>query len=409
MRRPTPARLLMTGAGVVLLGAVLAALRSHGGDPEAWLRVERRDLVLGAAVEGELRAVDSVDLGPPQIRDVWDFRISFLAPEGTEVSPGDPVVAFDTTQLEHQLREKVAERDAAAKEVEQKASDLELEVRRRELSLAEARGRLRKAELKLAVPDEVAKRVELDKARVEQRLAELEIASLEVGLEQHAAAGRAELEALEEKRARAAARASELERQVGEMTVRAPRAGTVTYVRDWRGDRKKVGDSTWRAEKLVSIPDLGRMRAEGEVTEADAGRIRVGQRVTLRLEAHPDREYAGVVRVVRRSVQARSRSDPQKVVRLDVDLDATDPRRMRPGMRFRGQVVAERLPDLLVVPKEAVTWTPEGAAVRRLTLLGEKEVLPSLGRRNAELFEVLAGLDEGDRVLVRGRTTGQAK
>jgi len=399
----------MTGAGVVLLGTVLAALRSHGGDPEAWVRVERRDLVLGAAVEGELRAVDSVDLGPPQIRDVWDFRISFLAPEGTEVSPGDPVLAFDTTQLEHQLREKIAERDAADKEVEQKASDLELEVRQRELSLAEARGRLRKAELKLAVPDEVAKRVELDKARVEKHLAELEIVSLEVGLEQHAAAGRAELEALEEKRTRAAARASELERQVGEMTVRAPRAGTVTYVRDWRGDRKKVGDSTWRAEKVVSIPDLGRMRAEGEVTEADAGRIRVGQRVTLRLEAHPDQEYAGAVRVVRRSVQARSRNDPQKVVRLDIDLDATDPRRMRPGMRFRGQVVAERLPDLLVVPKEAVTWTPEGAAVRRLTLLGEREVLPSLGRRNAELFEVLAGLDEGDRVLVRGRTTEQAK
>lgn len=409
MRRPTPLRLLATVAAALLLGGALLALRPHDGDPDTWVRVERRDLVLGAPVEGELRAVESVDIRPPQIRDLWDFRISFLAPEGSEVKPGEPVLAFDTTQLEHQLREKVAERDSAAKEVERKISDLELAQRQRELSLAEARARLRKAELKLAVPDELKARVELDKARVEEGLAELEIASLEVGLEHHAAAGRAEVAALAEKRDRAAARASELEHNIELMTVRAPRAGTVTYVRDWRGERKKVGDSVWRAEAVASIPDLGRMRAEGEVTEADAGRVEAGQRVTLRLEAHPDQEYGGVLRAIRRSVQARSRTNPQKVVRLDIDLDATDSRRMRPGMRFRGRVVAERLPDLLAVPKEAVTWTPGGAAVRRLTALGEREVFPSLGRRNGELFEVLAGLAEGDRVLVRRRAEGTAR
>jgi HlyD family secretion protein len=403
VRRASAVRLLAAGAGALLLAGAFAAVRPAAGERGRWVRVERRDLLLGAAVEGELAAVDSADLRPPQIPELWDFRISFMAPEGAEVSSGDPVLAFDTTQLEQKLQEKIAERDSAAKELEQKSRNLELERQQQELTLVEARGRLRRAELQLAVPEEVKPRAELEKARIDQRLAELEIASLEAGLEHHRTASAAELEAMRGRRDRAAARAAELEQHIQQMTVRAPRAGTVMYARDWRGDRKKIGDSSWRAETIITIPDLGRMRAEGEVTEADAGRVAAGQRVTLRLEAHPDREYGGVVRVIRRSVQAKSVSNPQKVVRLAIELPSTDTKRMRPGMRFRGQVVAERLTGVLAVPKDAVTFTPSGGMVRTRTLLGTRELFPRLGRRNPEAFEVLGGLDEGDSVLLRNQ------
>ena len=85
---------------------------------EQWVRVERRDLVIGAEVEGELQAADSAGIGPPQLRRVWNFKISFMAPEGAEVSEGQPVLGFDTTELQRRLQEKVAERDSAIKEHE---------------------------------------------------------------------------------------------------------------------------------------------------------------------------------------------------------------------------------------------------------------------------------------------------
>src|SRR5438477_140263 len=50
-----------------------------------WVNVARGDLVTGVEVTGTLAAVESDILGPPQIPDVWDFKISMLAPEGTEV------------------------------------------------------------------------------------------------------------------------------------------------------------------------------------------------------------------------------------------------------------------------------------------------------------------------------------
>ncbi len=367
-----------------------------------WVEIERRDLVISVDVEGELKAASSADLGPPQVRSVWDFKISFMAPEGGEVTEGEPVLGFDTTRLQQQLQEKIAERDSAIKELEKLATDLEIERRDKVLVLAEAEARLRRAELKLKVPDLVTSRRELEQARIDDRLARLEIEHARGSLEHLVARGRADLAALVETRDRAAARVAELEGQVGAMMVKAPRPGTVIYKTGFRGEKKKIGDNCWRAETVLQIPDLALMLGEGEVAEADAGRLAAGQRVTLRLDAYPDQQYRATVQKIHRSVQQKSRSNPQKVVRLVLELEETDTVRMRPGMRFRGEVEIERVKGTLVVPQAAVVSRPEGTAVVVRSLFGKREVFPTFGKRNADLFAVVSGLEEGDRVLLRG-------
>ena len=370
-------------------------------DGDNWVRVERRDLVIGVEIEGELQAVDSADLGPPALRSVWDFKISFMAPEGTEVAAGEPVLRFDTTRLERQLQEKVAERDSAIKELEKRTTDLEIKRRDLVLERAEAEAQLRRAGLKLAVPGQVTARRELEQARIDGRLAELRLGHARSSLEHLELQGNADLAALAGKRDQAAGRVREIESHIASMTVEAPRPGTVIY-KSRRGDKRKVGDSVWRAERVIQIPDLERMAGEGEVAEADAGRLEQGQRVTLRLDAYPDRRYSGTVSRIHRTVQPKSWRNPQKVVRLEVELDETDVERMRPGMRFRGEVEIERVAETLVVPEEAVFLRPEGTVVVVRSLAGRREVFPTFGKRNAGLFAVVSGLEEGDRVLLRG-------
>ncbi len=370
-------------------------------DGDSWVRVERRDLVIGVEASGELQAVDSADLGPPALRSVWDFKISFMAAEGSEVTAGQPVLRFDTTRLDQQLQEEVAERDSAIKEHEKRTTDLEIKRRDLVLELAEAEAQLRRAELKLAVPGQVAARRELEQARIDGRLAELRLEHAHSSLEHLERQGQADLAALAGKRDQAASRVREIESQIHAMTVEAPRAGTVIY-KSRRGEKRKIGDSVWRAERVIHIPDLDRMAGEGEVAEADAGRLETGQRVTFRLDAYPDRQYSGKVSRIHRTVQPKSRRNPQKVVRLEVELDATDAERMRPGMRFRGEVEIERVAETLVVPQEAVFSRPEGTAVVVRSLTGKREVFPTFGQRNADLFAVVSGLEEGDRVLLRG-------
>ncbi len=387
-------------AALVAGGWYLA--RGAGGDLDAgWTEVRRADLVLGVEVTGTLAAVESSFLGPPPVPDVWDFKITMMAPEGKDVKRGEPVLAFDASELQKKLELKLAERDAARKRIEEKEMTVALARERDRLRVAEAEARRRKASLKVVVPEELQKAQELERARLELEEAEREIAFVRAAVAGAARADEAELASLRDQHDAADRRVREIREAIEQMTVRAPRDGTVIYTADWRDEKKKVGDSVWRGERVLEIPDLRRMKARGEVDEADAGRIRAGQRVVLRLDAHPEMEFTGKVASVWNVFERKSWREPQKVMRLEVELDRTDSARMRPGMRFRGTIETERNPGALLVPSQAVFPTREGPVAYRKTLFGWRKVRLETGRRNEKEVEILAGLEQGDRVAQR--------
>ena len=68
-----------------------------------WVRVTRVDLVTGVDVTGTLASAEAGSFGPPQLNDVWDFKISMMAPEGSEVTAGRPILGFDTSELQRRL------------------------------------------------------------------------------------------------------------------------------------------------------------------------------------------------------------------------------------------------------------------------------------------------------------------
>ena len=397
----TRRRLLNLVGAAVALGAggwVAAAVTSRtDGD---LVSVERRDLVVGVAVTGTLRAVHADLLGPPQIGETWNFKISFLAPEGASVRAGTPVLRFDTAELDRKLLEAVAARDAAAQELKKEETAGQRRRDDLESQLAEAQARLRKAELKTTVPAELAAAQELATARIDRDLARKEVASIEgrIAAADHRSA--AELAAQRDERDRAAARVEEDRGAIERMTVTAPRDGTVILV-DRRGEKSKVGDTIWRMNKVVEIPDLTRMLAEGEVDEADAGRVAVGQPASFALDAHPDLTYHGRISAIHRVVEWRSTASRLRVVRLELEIDDTDAARMRPGMRFQGTIEVDRAVAVVAAPADAVFGSTAGPVAYRQGLWGLEAVPLAVGRRSGEWVEVVSGLAAGDRLARR--------
>lgn len=391
----------------IVWGLVAAIVVASGGwllarlpreSEVTWVKARIDDVVLGVAIEGTLQSRNSSFLGPPGVAELWDYKLSFMAPEGQEVEEGAPVLGFDVTELERRLIERQTESEEAAKKIEQLTKELVRKRRVDELKLAEARARERKAGLKVDVPEELEKGQILEEARLDLELARTEIEHLEKRLAASELSGEAALDVMRARKTRAEQQVNEIEDGIGRMTVVAPRAGTIIYVSRGRGEKKKVGDSCWRGESVVELPDLKSMMAKGEVDEADAGKIRNDQPFRVRLDAFPDVDYTGRVESIWQTVQRKSWRNPIKVVRLDMELDETDTRRMRPGMRFRGTVEIERAEDVLVVPANAVFLTAQGPVVFRRTLFGHERVPVELGRRNEELVQVVGGLSDGDRI-----------
>lgn len=366
-----------------------------------WVSASKGDLVTGFEVSGTLASISSESLGPPPLADVWEFKISMLAPEGSEVKRGQPVVGFDTSELQRRLDEKTAEADQARKQIEKERNDLALRSKDERLKLAEAEARLRKAALKLEAPPDIIGINERKTAEIEHLIAGRETSAARARLESLERAARARIGLLESKKSEAEAIVARAQDSIRQMMRLAPRDGTVVYATNWRGEKKKIGDNCWKAERVVEIPDLTRMRAEGEVDEVDAGRVSVGQRVTLRLDAHPDDELQGTITTAARTVQRkRGTQDPLKVLRVDIQLDRTDPAKMRPGMRFQGTIELGRVKDAVLIPREAVFVSSDGPYVQRRGPLNVERVPVRLGRENDKFIHVLQGLDAGDRVLV---------
>lgn len=394
-----PERLKSRRATLALAGLLVAGFgyaSANRSAPDS-VRVRKDELVLTAEVDGELAAVRTTDIGPPVVREMWEFKIAFMAPESASVKKGQPVVGFDASPLQRQLEEKRSEFDEAAKKIERKEVELLGQRRDLELQLAEAQSRLEKAALKNDVPVELRSRNEVEQTKLELENAQQEQDNLSARIAAITASQQASLRALVSQRDRAKARVSELEEGIESMTVKAPQDGIVIYKTNWRDEKKKIGDTTWFGEKLLLLPDLTEMRADGDIDESDGGFVREGQRVTLRIEALPDRDFGGSVTKIGRAVRRKSGRVPNKVFRVQLVLDKSDPA-MRPSMRFRGEIETERVKGVLLLPREAVFLRPTGPVVWVKRWNGWREASVTLGRQNKKFVELKQGLAEGDLV-----------
>ena len=154
VRGSIPLRVLLPGAIVILFVGGGWTLRNQlAADRQGdWVRVTRGDLVTGIEVAGTLASSEGGSFGPPQIGDYWDFKISMMAPEGSEVKADAPILGFDTTELQKRLDEKSAEAESARKEIEKRRADLRLRREDELLKVAEAEAALRKASMEAPMP-----------------------------------------------------------------------------------------------------------------------------------------------------------------------------------------------------------------------------------------------------------------
>ncbi len=375
---------------------VFAACSKQAGELQ-FVDIKKADLVIGVNVGGALEAVDSTDIKPPPVPDLWNFKISAMAPDGINVKEGMPLVGFDPSELSRELENYLNEVEAAKKKLEKKRDDMALARREEELALANAEAGLRKATLKSEQPGELVATVELKALQLDKKAAELGLELTKNKATQTKRSDEAEMLSLREKLNYATLRADQLQKSIEKMSVKAARAGTIVYPTNWRGEKKKVGDSTWRMEVVLQVVGLDKMIGRGEVDEIEMARVAKAQPVTLRLDALPDVQLIGKVDSIARAVRSKSQADPSKVVEIKIALEPTKVP-LRPGMRFRGEIEIERIKDVVQIPSDAVFVTPTGPVAYRETGGKVEQVALTLGKRSSTTIEVKTGLSAGDRV-----------
>jgi len=102
--------------------------------------------------------------------------------------------------------------------------------------------------------------------------------------------------------------------------------------------------------------DMTQMQVDANVSEADVGRIVVGQDVSFTVQAYPDKTFEGKVKQIRRGPIT-----VQNVVTYDVVVTVDNPELLLfPGMTADAEIVTDSRDNVLRVPLAATRFVPEG-------------------------------------------------
>jgi len=178
----------------------------------------------------------------------------------------------------------------------------------------------------------------------------------------------------------------------------AQQAGTVTQRNAF------VGQYVSEGEKLLTIVDSSVLWFRFDVYEQQLPWFELGQKIDVSVAAVPGKVFPAIITFIEPTLNEATRTVK---VRADVDNPATvvnghKQRRLRFGMYADG-LVQSTVPDALCVPRSAVLFPDASAYVyvdRGQGAYERRQV--KLGRQGDESWEVLQGLEEGDRVVTSG-------
>jgi HlyD family secretion protein len=377
--------------------------------------LECQQLKLAAATE-QARAA-RYDLDAEKIRSAGDLDRgetgSLLADlDARKFVEGDYKVQVEGSQGEIELarsdlQEKTERLTSCRKRYRQGFGTLD-ELRAEEAQYRQKAALLQKMETRLSVLEkytrmksEMQLRAEASDARREleltRRRGTLAVDGAQTQYESADAVARLEKEALER-----------LRQQLDHCIVRAPHEGMVVYCRSPLSDSPIApGATICFQQPLFRLPDLTRMQVKLDIDEAKIGKVRVGQKATIRVEASPDSLLRGTIARVAPLADATHGGEGgareyTTIVQIDhLPRDAE----LRPGMTAEVTILVEEVADALLAPVEAVTES-QGRHIAYVIgpggVVEHREI--EVAETNEKWVRILSGLQEGEVVALDARS-----
>ncbi len=362
---------------------------------------EIRKLLL---LDGELRAVRYrlVYVSTPQ-----EVKITYLAPEGSIVKPGDRLVELDSGVILQKIKDLEEKIVAADNEIlktrsaqESALRDMDVQLSRLWLSLEQATVRARPAADLIPLRDYQENQLALAKAKTEYAN---HLAKIGRTKEQQAA----ELQVKLIERKDLDGQLEEARRTLDGMNIKAPSEGMVIYNDHWSERRKiQVGDVVWAGLSVLQLPDLREMEIITQANEVDGPGVSVGQRADVTIDSYQNIKLAGTVREISQTAVKAGWMAKANVFRVVISLDFTPPGILKPGMSAQIALDIGGSDTQLLVPRQAVRFEKGSAEVLRIesdTVRRPVAVIVLMSDPFQFAVAPNGALKEGDRILVPWR------
>lgn len=395
-------KLLAGVAAVIIIAALVAVMMRPktlrlAADSVTVSDVTRAEFTEYVNADGVLQPIRTVRVGAVETGTVSEI----VAEEGAMVRQGDTLIVLTNPELEQQIADQRAAFARLLRTQQEKALEMKqkrITIRQQtlqttyELSRLEKQYRLDQEEFRMGIKS----RAELDLAEAEynyrHRSAELQLESLRSDsalATLHAESTKSELADEQQRLLRTEARLHDL-------IVRAPCDGQLSALNAVPG--QKIGSGS----EVGEIKIMDRFRLASSLNEYYIDKLSVGQTATV---TYADVPYS--LRISRIVPEVKDHS-------FAIDLVFTDsmPTNARIGKGYQAKIEFSASEPAVVIPKGNFYSFTGGKWIFRLSPDGHsaRRVPITVGRQNPLAYEIIEGLQPGDRVITSGYDTfGDAK
>ena len=383
-------------AGAIFLLLVLwLLLRDHSST----LRIDARTISVGAVARGEfndyirvtgqVQPITTVQLSPLEAGVVERLVVE----EGASVHKGDVLVELSNTSLtleilnsEAELAEKQNILRNTLISMEQEKLDLRLDKVQLDLDVERKRRTWQQNE-ELYRNNLIAREDWLQSKEDYELAAKKRELNIERQV-QDSLYRTVQIEQMEDNLANMKRNMELIRQRIGNLQVKSPIDGEVGLL------DVVLGQSVTSGQKIGQVNDLSDYKVEAQIDESYIDRVRAGLDATFERQ-----DTAFTMRL--RKVYPEVRNGQ---FRADFTFVGAHPRNIRSGQTYYLHLELGQPTDAVIIPRGSFYQSTGGAWIYVLAPEGDRAYKRQIriGRQNPQYYEVLEGLEPGERVIVSG-------
>ena len=383
------------------LGALLLAFIVYliARPNDKTLRIDRDTLTVGTAVRGEfndyirisgrVQPMTTIQLSPQEGGIVQQILIE----EGSPVKAGDPILILSNDNLDLQIlnsEAELAEKENILRNTQIQMEQQKLDVRQNELEYGTQVERLRRTyeQQKALYEDKLIAREEYLKAEEDYKLARQKYDLIRERSKQDSLYRGTQIDRMEESLENMQLNMGMIRKRKSNLVVKAPIDGELGLL------DVVLGQSIASGTKIGQITSVGTYKVEAQIDEHYIDRVIAGLEATFERQGET---YSMLIRKVYPEVR-------EGKFKADFKFDGEQPDNIRSGQTYYLNLQLGQPEEAIIIPRGTFYQRTGGKWIYVVNKEGNKAVKREIriGRQNPQYYEVLEGLEPGERVITSG-------
>ena len=366
------------------------------------LRVDKDTVTISNAVKGEfndyirisgrVQPMTTIQLSPQEGGIVEKILIE----EGSPVKAGDAILILNNDNLDLQIlnsEAELAEKENILRNTQIQMEQQKLDVRQNVLEYGMQVDRLRRAYLqqKALYEDKLIAKEEYLKAEEDYKLAKQKYDLMAERSKQDSLYRGTQIDRMEESLENMQLNMSMIRRRKSNLIVKAPIDGELGLL------DVVLGQSIASGTKIGQINSVGTYKVEAQIDEHYIDRVVAGLEATFERQGET---YSTVIRKVYPEVRDGK-------FKADFKFDGEQPDNIRAGQTYYLNLQLGQPEEAVIIPRGTFYQKTGGKWIYVVNKDGNKAVKREIriGRQNPQYYEVLEGLEPGEKVITSGYET----